>query len=131
MSFFQRFFGREPPAGDTTIGTILLRQGLITRPQLLDAIHIKMRATGETLLGEILISRGAITRMQLDRVLVVQRASRGTKVDYTQETRNLIAGVSARAENLHGPLDALEDAARRFAVTQTFPIVKLNDTQKH
>lgn len=133
MSLWRKWFGGKDVPPDTTIGGLLLRHGFITREQLLDAITVKMEATGQAMLGEVLIARGAITRSQLDRVLTLQREERGEKVDYTQEMQNLIAAASARAENLHGPLDELEDTARRYSVTGIYPIVKIppDETPKH
>lgn len=129
--FWKRWFHDPNALTDTSIGGLLLRHGFITREQLLDAISIKTAASGEAMLGEVLIARGAITRAQLDRILALQKQERGNKVDYSQETQNLVAAASARAENLHGPLDELEDAARRFSITQAFPIVTPPKSPKH
>lgn len=121
----------EVPTADTTIGALLLRHNFITRDQLLDAIEVKNTTSAGAMLGEVLIARGAITRSQLERVLLVQRAERGEKIDYAAEMQKLIADASARAENLQGPLDELEDAARRYSVTRTdLPLVaKKGDKQ--
>lgn len=118
---------------DTTVGGILLRMGFITRDQLREAITAKATASGDALLGEVLIAQGAVTRAQLERVLLMQKEARGEKVDYTSETLKLVAQASARAESLHGPLDELEDAARRYSVTGTHSLVppSADDSSKH
>lgn len=108
------FFRRREPT-DTTIGSLLMKQGFITREQLLEAINTKLRSSGERLLGEVLVAQGAVTRAQLDRVLMMQREARGEEVDYAGEASRLAANATAGAENLHGSLTNLEDAARRLA----------------
>ena len=125
------FSGGVKKPTDTSVGGILLHHGFITRDQLLAAIAAKNNATPADLLGEVLIAQGAITRSQLERVLVMQREARGDKVDYSQEIKNLFAEASARVENLHGPLDELEDAARRLSVTRTdLPLVPAGERKK-
>ena len=133
MKAFRNWFRKTDKQGpsDSTIGGILLRYGFITMDQLRSAITAKTNASQADLLGEVLISQGAITRSQLERVLLIQRAERGEKVDYTVEMQNLVAQASQQAENLHGPLDELEDAARRLSVTRTdLPIVPKGE-KKH
>ncbi len=134
MKAFRNWFRRtdKQAPSDSSIGGLLLRHGFITVDQLRAAITAKANASPADRLGEVLISQGAITRSQLDRVLLMQRAERGEKVDYTVEMQNLVAAASAHAENLHGPLDELEDAARRLSVTRTdLPIVPKGGTKKH
>lgn len=132
MKSIREWFRRGPKTpSDSTIGGILMRYGFITREQLLTAITTKNNASPSNLLGEVLIAQGAITRSQLDRVLEIQRAERGEKVDYNAEMQTLVAEASARAESIHGPLDELEDAARRYSVTRTdLPLVASRD-KKH
>jgi type IV pilus assembly protein PilB len=108
-------FRRRPVPEDTSIGAILMRQGFITRDQLRQAIELKLKSSGEQLLGEVLVAQGAVTRTQLERILVMQREARGQQVDYMGEASRLAANATASAENLHGSLTNLEDAARRLA----------------
>lgn len=131
--WFRSLFRHGRDSDDTTVGGILLKLGFITRDQLREAITAKMSASGDALLGEVLIAQGAVTRAQLERVLVMQKEARGEKVDYSSETLKLVAAASARAENLHGPLDELEDAARRYSETGAYPIVPRDagDSSKH
>lgn len=106
-------FFRRRPADDGSIGAILLSLGFIDRQQLLDAITTKLRSNPEALLGEILIAQGSVTRTQLDRALLVQKERRG--VDYVGEIRTLVAGVTARSENMQAVLDEVRGLAEEIS----------------
>ncbi|MBI4011306.1 MAG: hypothetical protein HY359_03275 [Candidatus Rokubacteria bacterium] len=59
----------RPPARRRLLGDLLIREGLITRAQLDEALRAQARADEPRPLGEILVDRGVITQGQLNFVL--------------------------------------------------------------
>jgi hypothetical protein len=59
----------RPPARRRLLGDLLIREGLITRAQLDEALRAQARADEPRPLGEILVDRGVITQGQLNLVL--------------------------------------------------------------
>lgn len=112
LRFFRR---RSDDPEDQSIGSILLRLGFITRPQLHSALATKLKADAATLLGEILVAQGAVTRGQLERALAQQFAVRGKLPDYAARTRDMLAGLHAQAETIQAHLDAVTAAAEEVA----------------
>lgn len=60
------------------LGELLLRHGIISDPQLADAL-VNQKGSGEYL-GQILVEAGAITKEQLEEMLAVQRESTSERV---------------------------------------------------
>lgn len=54
------------------IGRMLVRQGLLDTPRLLEALHLQAEAEGDVPIGEVLLANGWITEMDLHRCLEEQ-----------------------------------------------------------
>ena len=61
-------------SGDTAlrIGRMLVRQGLLDTPRLLEALHIQAESGGSKPVGEVLLAQGWITESDLNRCLEEQ-----------------------------------------------------------
>jgi hypothetical protein len=105
---------RKKASASSSLGSILVDWGVVTREELLKAVETKLHSSGEQLLGEVLIARGSVTRTQLDRAMAEQRKRRGgdSSMELAAVTRNLIARSTANYEDLHGKMDEVEAAAR-------------------
>jgi hypothetical protein len=102
----------RPGLDPTSIGSVLLRHGFITRADLEAAVQRKLTSTPDALLGEVLIAMGACTRIQIERAVTAQQELRKERVDYTDAGRKLLSLTHERLESINVQLDNVIDAAR-------------------
>ena len=130
--FFERGALRHVTSTDITLrlGRMLVRQGIIDTPQLLEALHLQAETDGQAgakrPLGAILIERGWITHADLDRCLEDQSIEVLSRA-MTDENGMFVfdVGVSPTLPPEARPLNAL--TLLQYAQERSEALVKLRE----
>lgn len=130
--FFDRGELRHVTSNDITLrlGRMLVRQGIIDTPQLLEALHLQAESGAEAgskrPLGAILIDRGWITHADLDRCLEDQSIEVLSRA-MTEENGMFVfdVGVAPARPPETRPLDAL--ALLQYAQERGEALAKLRE----
>lgn len=115
MGLFKR--PKTNPADDpTSLGRLLLSQGLVTEKQLAEAVRQKGNGHAHMPIGEILVEMGVISHAQLELALVEQRQRRGQKVDFTKSTMKVLDLLTEQTKRLTRPMDEVSALADETTV---------------
>lgn len=108
---------RKPADDSTSIGSILLDMGAITKEQLVEVVKQQQQLTEEQLLGQLMIACKLCTPQQIRKALEVQLGKRSLNNDERALAQFDIAIIRRRKTN-----EQRCEAARRANRSVTGPV---------
>jgi hypothetical protein len=98
--FRKRSVSLDPSVDPTSIGNLIVKEGLLTKVQLEEMVKEFKQLAG-VMLGQFLVEHGILTVERLQIVLLKQQAARNGGVEHTQvmEAFRLAASVQDRVDS--------------------------------
>lgn len=100
----------SPETDPTSIGNLVIREGLLTQSQLSELLHEFHESSIEVLLGKFLVSKGVMTEEKLELLLLRQSAERSGGVEHEHVMRALKIADSSQ-KKLNNGMDRFNESA--------------------
>jgi hypothetical protein len=80
---------KNPQSRESSIGTILVRLGVIDEEQLQDALVYQSRASLDQMLGSVLVHKGFCTSEDIEEALALQKSLRKNPVHHAMAVADM------------------------------------------